>query len=282
MQLYCGECAGVMRGHIPDNSIDLTVTSPPYGNIRSYNGYTFDFEAIATELYRATKPGGVVVWVVGDQTVNGSETLESFRQALFFKGLGFFVHDTMIYSKNSVSYPDSNRYFPSFEYMFVFSKGKPKTVNLIKDRKNRWGNALSYGKSSYRQIDGSSIIKEKRLIPEYSIRMNVWTINPSSLPGRGNDRFLHPATFPEAIPGDHIRSWSNPGDTVLDPMVGSGTTGIMAKRYGRNFIGIDISSEYVELARQRIANTMPPLPIFEQESAVIPPAQHELFIGQYA
>lgn len=259
MQLFNGDCAAVMREHIANNSIDLTVTSPPYDALRSYNGYTFDFEAIATELYRVTKPGGVVVWVVGDQTVNGSETLTSFKQALYFKELGFFVHDTMIYFKNGVTFPDSNRYFPSFEYMFVFSKGKPKTVNLLRDRKNKWGNTFDFGRKSERESDGSLNHKEKKFIPEYSIRMNVWTIQPGSLPG--DAKSSHPATFPDALAGDHILSWSNPGDLVFDPLMGSGTTGKMAVINGRDFIGIDISAEYVELAQRRIANTQQPLPL---------------------
>ena len=247
-QVITGDCAAVMATFEPD-SIDLTVTSPPYDNLRKYNGYTFDFEAIAAQLWRVTKPGGVVVWVVADATINGSETGTSFRQALHFMGLGFRLHDTMIYQKAGVSFPETNRYYPSFEYMFVFSKGKPKTTNLLKDRKNNWAGQKVH--STVRNRDGSLTPKVciGNVTNEYGIRYNAWRI-PHNKPGRA----AHPASFPEALARDHIISWSNPGDVVLDPMCGSGTTGKQAVLLGRRFIGIDISAEYIEgIARPRIA-----------------------------
>ena len=245
--LYTGDCAAVMATFEPD-SIDLTVTSPPYDNLRKYKGYHFDFEAIAAQLWRVTKPGGVVVWVVADATINGSETGTSFRQALYFMGLGFNLHDTMIYQKACVSFPETNRYYPNFEYMFVFSKGKPKTTNLQRDRKNRWAGQKVH--STVRNRDGSLTPKVciGNVTQEYGVRYNVWRI-PHNKP----DRAAHPASFPEALARDHIISWSNPGDVVLDPMCGSGTTGKQAVLLGRQFIGIDISAEYIEgIARPRI------------------------------
>lgn len=250
--LHLGDCAQVMAQHIADNSIDLTVTSPPYDNLRTYNGYTFDFEVIAAELWRVTKPGGVVVWVVGDATINGSETGTSFRQALRFMELGFNLHDTMIYEKNGPSYPDDRRYYQVFEFMFVLSKGQPCAVNLIEDRENKY--LFPWGKKTQRDNDE---LKERKTYykgKKFGPRFNIWRI----LGGRGfssNDEsaYVHSAIFPEALARDHILSWSNPGDVVLDPMMGSGTTGKMALLTGRRFVGIDISAEYVELARQRIA-----------------------------
>jgi DNA modification methylase len=243
--LYCGECAEVMAREIADASIDLTVTSPPYDNLRAYKGFTFDFEAIAAQLWRVTKPGGVVVWVVGDATINGSETGTSFRQALYFMGLGFNLHDTMIYEKSGTAYPDSNRYWQTWEFMFVFAKDKPQTANLLRDRPNEYvGTMGGNGR-------GGLCRRE-----EYGLRFNVWRYAT----GRDNstsdrDAYDHPAVFPEALARDHIASWSNPGDVVLDPMMGSGTTGKMAVRAGRRFIGIDIAAEYVALARERIGRT---------------------------
>ena len=239
---------------LDDNSIDLTVTSPPYDNIRNYHGYTFDFEGIAQELYRVTKEGGVVVWVVGDATIKGSETGTSFKQALYFKEIGFNLHDTMIYKKTGCAMPSKNRYLANFEYMFIFSKGKIKTYNLIADRKNRF--PVRWGKGrKVRNKDGSWLYRENYKANEYGRRFNIWQYNNGGQ-GYGGDEYSskHPATFPEKLAHDHIISWSNEEDTVLDPMMGSGTTGKMARQLNRNFIGIDISNEYVDIARERIDN----------------------------
>ena len=251
-QIICGDCVEVMKSW-PDECIDLTVTSPPYDNLRDYRGYTFDFESIARELYRVTKPGGVVVWVVGDATINGSETGTSFRQALYFKDVcGFNLHDTMIYQKDTCSFPETNRYYPSFEYMFVFSKGTPKTVNLIRDRKNLYSGDTVHG--SYRQKDGTLKKRRKgKIIQKLGVRFNIWEYSTGKYHyTRDEIAFQHPAIFPEQLAADHIISWSNPGDIVLDPMCGSGTTCKMALKLGRRFIGIDIAEEYCEIARKRV------------------------------
>jgi len=238
-----------MAEQIPDNSIDLTVTSPPYDNLRAYNGYTFDFEAIAAQLWRVTKRGGVVVWVVSDATINGSETGTSFRQALYFMGLGFSLHDTMIYRKINPIPLTHNRYEQEYEFMFVFSDGKPTRWNgLTKSnigagRKSDWSARAVEAGAARRSREEVTITKQK------SYRGNIWEYVIAQ--DRIGD---HPAPFPEALARDHILSWSNPGDVVLDPMMGSGTTGKMAVLTGRQFIGIDTSDEYVELAQRRIAN----------------------------
>lgn len=251
-QIICGNCAEIMESW-PDECIDLTVTSPPYDNLRDYKGYTFDFETIAKQLYRITKPGGVVVWVVGDATINGSETGTSFRQALYFKDVcGFSLHDTMIYKKKASVFPNTNRYYQAFEYMFVFSKGRPKTVNLIKDRRNLCsGRAIS---GTDRQKDGTFMPRRKgKIISKLGVRFNIWEY-PTGWSNSTRDEiaFQHPAVFPEQLAADHIISWSNPGDIVLDPMCGSGTTCKMALKLGRRFIGIDIAEEYCEIARKRV------------------------------
>ena len=247
INLHLGDCLEVMKS-LPNAGIDLTVTSPPYDNLRTYNGYSFDFEGIAKELYRVTKDGGVVVWVVGDATINGSETGTSFKQALYFKDIGFNLHDTMIYEKDGIAFPDKNRYQQSFEYMFVLSKGKPKCLNLIADRKN-----VSFGRKvtgTVRNADGSTqkMACFGQDIKEFGIRWNVWKFAST----KGNVKTGHPAMFPESLAHDHIVSWSNEGDTVLDCFLGSGTTGKIAKQLNRQFIGIEISPEYLEIARSRI------------------------------
>ena len=234
---------------LDDNSIDLTVTSPPYDNLRTYNGYSFDFDNIAKELYRVTKEGGVVVWIVGDATIKGSETGTSFRQALYFKEIGFNLHDTMIYQKNGTGACGSNKcYWQAFEYMFIFTKGKIKTVNRLTNGKPRTQGGKKMGrltKDGVQKVEVRSDATGKE-----QIRNNIWCYNVGFC--TGDDRTGHPAVFPEQLANDHILSWSNEGDIILDPFMGSGTTGKMAKLNNRKFIGIELDDTYYEIAKNRI------------------------------
>ena len=246
-KIYCESNLETMA-KMPDNFVDLVVTSPPYDDLRTYNGYSFDFENVAKELYRITKQGGVVVWVVDDATVKGSATLTSFRQALYFKQIGFNVHDTMIYHTNKPPMND-NRYQKDFEYMFVFSKGKPKTFNPIMIE-TQHPNTLNKGGN--RNSDGRK--KERTYINktgDVKVKGNIWYLPRSSKSGDEFSR-KHPATYPEQLANDHIISWSNTGDLVYDPFMGSGTTAKMAKINNRNYIGSEISKEYCEIAEQRL------------------------------
>lgn len=255
-QIYeIGDCLDLLQ-EIEDNSIDMVLTSPPYDNLRTYGGYNFDFEPTAKELYRVVKKGGVVVWVVGDQTIKGSETGSSFKQVLYFKEIGFNIHDTMIWNKGKLSFPETNRYSNVFEYMFVLSKNKPKTFNCIKDRKNKWYNGKKHIKGHYRNAKGEKIRHNKQnLLKEFGSRFNIWDIssgcNKSTL---DKCAFSHPAIFPESLAKDHIISWSNEGDTVLDPFVGSGTTLKMCKILNRNGIGFDSNPDYEPIIKQRLDN----------------------------
>jgi len=246
-QVIQGDCLEVMKS-FDDNSIDMVLTSPPYDNLRDYKGYTFDFEGIAKEIYRVLKDGGVCVWVVGDATIKGSETGTSFKQALYFKDIGFNLHDTMIWKKsNPFNFGSNNCYIQSFEYMFVFSKGKPKSLNFIYDRVNKSkGDKII---SQYRDGDFMKYDVENSnyITKEFGKRYNIWDIPTSS--GKGK----HPAVFPEQLVQDHILSWSNEGDTVLDPMAGSGTTLKMAKKNNRNYVGIEISPEYIDIINKRLS-----------------------------
>lgn len=246
---YCMDCIDGMK-QLADESIDLTVTSPPYDGIRDYNGYSFDWKETIRQLYRVTKWGGCVVWIVADQTVNGSETGTSFKQALFAIETGFNLHDTMIWEKESCAFPESTRYYPNFEFMFVWSKGKPKTFNPIEDRPNLWGGTKVHG--TFRNSDGTlrgrSTTWKEVVCKEFGVRFNVWQISTEK-----NNKTGHPAVFPSAIARDHIRSWSNEGDVVLDPFLGSGTTRIAAYDLGRDFIGYEISKEYFDKQEERFA-----------------------------
>ncbi|CAB5145140.1 COG0863 DNA modification methylase [uncultured Caudovirales phage] len=231
-------------------SVDLTVTSPPYDNLRTYNGFTFEFEAVAKELYRVTKPGGVVVWNVADATINGSETGTSFRQALFFKQLGFNLHDTMIYQKANPIPQNHNRYEQSFEFMFVLTKGKPARFNGLTVPTVNGGKPMEWGKRKGFAANAARRGREESelvVVAPEKRRSNIWTYSV------GGGSTGHPAVFPEALAGDHIQSWSNPGDLVFDPFTGSGTTGKMAVSLGRQFVGTEISAEYAEIASKRIA-----------------------------
>ena len=253
-KIYNENCLETMA-KMPDCFVDLTVTSPPYDNLRTYNGYSFDFEAVAKELYRVTKQGGVVVWVVGDATIKGSETGTSFRQALYFMDCGFNLHDTMIWSKPSFTAVGAlkTRYAQTFEYMFVFSKGKIKTFNALKDRKTTSRSKDKHG--MIRQKDGGfrPMSNRGKQYGEFGIRYNVWDMPPvmSNIERKG-----HPAQFPEQLANDHIISWSNEGDLVYDPFMGSGTTAKMAIANKRNWIGSEISKEYREIAEKRINESL--------------------------
>jgi DNA modification methylase len=249
-EVITGECAEAMS-RIEADTFDLCVTSPPYDNLRRYNGYTFDFESVAQQLYRVIKPGGVAVWVVSDATVNGSETGTSFRQALYFKDVcGFNLHDTMIYRVLGTGAKGSNlSYWQSFEFMFVLSKGAPKTANRLRDKFNSRAGVRCSSGAKQRSVGTRLYPAGGRVISEAGIRENVWEYLAGN---NGDDITDHPAPFPERLAYDHILSWSNEGDTVLDPLCGSGTTGKMAVILNRNFVGVEINAEYAELARARI------------------------------
>jgi len=242
----------VTMAKMPDNFIDLTVTSPPYDNLRDYKGYSFPFEDIAKELFRVTKQGGIVVWIVGDATSEGSETGSSFKQVLYFMQCGFNLHDTMVYSKAGFAFPSNDRYHQTFEFMFVLSKGKPKTFNPIKDRRNIYD---VRGGDCKRQKDGT--MKKGNngglALDEFGQRYNVWHYKI----GGGNVTkdecaYEHPAIFPELLAFDHIKSWSNENDIVYDCFMGSGTTAKAAISANRKWIGSEISEEYCKIIEKRL------------------------------
>lgn len=252
-KIYCMDAVKFMRG-VPENFIDLTVTSPPYDNLRDYKGYKFDFENIAKQLYRITKIGGVLVWVVNDQVINRSESLTSFTQAIYLvKICGFSLHDTMGYCKSNPLPANFHhkRYAQQFEYAFIFSKGFPNTFNPIMSKCKNAGLSKFKG---FRQKDGKvqrSLIKT--VTKEEKIIGNLWFYDVGYMKSTKDKlAFNHPAIFHEQLAADHINSWSNKNDIVFDPMCGSGTSLVIAKKLKRRFLGCDVSYDYVTLARKRI------------------------------
>lgn len=257
--LYNMDCVFGMR-LLSDSCIDLTVTSPPYDNLRTYEGYRFQFEEVAKELYRVTKPGGVVVWVVSDATIAGSETGTSFRQALYFMECGFNLHDTMIYMKdNPPPTGGKNRYYQAFEYMFVFSKGAPKTFNaIVEPRRNKWNDKRTVRKRPVTRNKAGVFTEKTVYVNQGDVKLqNVWnyTVSGGSVATEGYAH-QHPAIFPEALARDHIITWSNPADIVLDPFTGSGTTAKMALLNDRQFVGYEVSEKYCAIAERRINDAL--------------------------
>lgn len=250
-KIYNENCLDTM-GRMPDKFIDLTVTSPPYDKLRNYNGYYFPFEDIAKELYRVTKDGGVVVWVVGDSTTNGSESLTSYKQAIYFvETCGFNLHDSMIYEKSGGGAVGSTKaYWQYFEFMFVFSKGSIKTYNLITDKQNKMFGEMGLSIDKYAK-DGTVRNRKEKEYNKFSVRSNVWRYNQGCF--TQDDKNGHPAVFPEQLAADHIYSWSNEGELVYDCFGGSGTTAKEAHLQKRNWIISEISEQYCNMAEKRIA-----------------------------
>ena len=245
MVFLLGDSFDILKS-INNRSIDLTVTSPPYDNMRSYyNNHKFNFEGIAEQLFRVTKKGGVVVWIVGDETIDGNESGTSFKQALYFKEIGFKLHDTMIFAKTDFTMPSLNRYHQGFEYMFILTKRYLKTFNPIVDRRNTEAGRTMY---SYAKRQNDILVRYHRpnTIREFGARYNIWKYHND---GRveGN---THPARFPLELVKDHILSWSNENDLILDPFICSGTSAIAAFDLNRKFIGIEINKEYIEMAKR--------------------------------
>lgn len=248
--IIAGDSAVILK-EFRNECIDLVVTSPPYDNLRSYGGHSFNFETISRELYRITKPGGVVVWIVGDATLDGEESLTSFKQALYFKEIGFKVYDTMIYAKKSWQFPHKNRYHNVFEYMFILSKGPIKTVNLIEDRQNHPDRYRRIS-SRKRESDNTWTRRDSYYLKDFGVRTNIWLYDVGGGKSTEFGETEHPAIMPDVLAQDHIKSWSNEGDLILDPFAGSGTTLKAAHQLRRKWIGIEINPDYVQLAKKRL------------------------------
>jgi DNA modification methylase len=267
-QIICGDNVTVLKT-FPDACVDLVVTSPPYDSLRVAAGYQngFDLVDLCNQLLRVIKPGGMVVWVVADQTVNGARTGTSYKQALHFMSHGFQLFDDIVYLKSGTNFPSKSRYTNTWEHMFCFSKGMPSTINLITDSPRKW--LGSWAKTTNRKKDGTLGASTAKNCGEgskgkasfegeygYKARTNVWNITNGkgfAHPDPGGDlAYAHSATYPLQLAHDHIVSWTNPGDVVLDPFNGAGTTCVAAKMTGRTYVGIDSSPEYCALATKRL------------------------------
>ena len=248
LQKIFNENCLVTMSNMPDNFIDFIITSPPYDGIRNYNGYQFEFEKIAIELFRVLKTGGVMIWVVGDATIKGTETGTSFKQALFFKEIGLRLHDTMIYYKNNPMPQTGNRYHQHFEYMFALSKGSPNTFNPITEPTKYQGlaNMKNRGQKGSLEYEKVERTKEKKVgnVFFYSVGGGIST--------KDKVAFNHPAISPEKLVADQINTWTNKNDLVYDPFMGSGTTAKIAHLLNRKWIGSEISKEYVDIANERL------------------------------
>ena len=246
--LYLGDCLEILPTL---GNVDAVVTSPPYDNLRKYGGHApVDTFAAITEISNCLSRGGVCMWNVKDETRDGSETGTSFRQALHAMDSGLNLHDTMIYVRRGVTFPDANRYLPAFEYMFIFSNGSPRHFNGIKDRRNRYAGTVIHGTD--RQSDGSLAARKcsSSEVPEYGLRYNWWELHNAQA---GNGEFGgHPAPMPYPMAHGHIQTWTDNGETILDPFMGSGTTGVACAKLGRKFIGIEIEPKYFDIACKRI------------------------------
>jgi len=258
---YIESCIDTLNNRIPDNSLDLVLTSPPYDDIRSYNNnYSFDFETVADLLTKKLKQGGVIVWVVGDATIKGSETGTSFKQALYFINIGLRLHDTMLYIKNTSTFParrTGKRYSQIFEYMFVFSKGTPVTAKLIADKANKWAGTTNFSKQKWDRDKDDNLVAGKKFkpIPEFSPRTNAWRyVTGKGFSDTDDIAYQHPAVFPEPLARDHVITWTNEGDVVYDPFLGSGTVAKVAKVLGRNYIGSELNPKYEHIIKARLEN----------------------------
>jgi len=244
-------------------SVDLVVTSPPYDDLRTYNDSSkWDhevFKSVADNLTRVLKTGGVIMWNVNDATVKGSETGSSFRQCLYFMDqCGLRLHDTMIYEKTGTAFTSGHksvRYTQIFEYCFILSKGKPKTINLIQDKKNAWAGYTSFGNAKTRKQDGTMHDpgKKSKVIREYGVRTNIWKIKNSGGFGQSSKAsYKHPATMPEELARGHVLTWSDKNDLILDPFMGAGTTAQVCLEENRNFIGFEIDETYHQMCAERV------------------------------
>jgi DNA modification methylase len=260
-KIYRENCIDTLH-RMPDDWLDMTITSPPYDDLRDYNGYHFPVEEIAELLFRKTKKGGVVIWVVADRTVNGSETLTSFDHAFKFREAGFSVHDTMLYVKNNPIPSDcGRRYRQAFEYMFCFSKGRPETFNPLTEPTKSAGTKIKAfriteaGRGNVPDEDIGRAIKAERKVS------NIFAYNVGTSSSGDRVAFKHPAIFPEQLVRDQIMTWTNAGDLVYDCFMGSGTTAKVAHLLDRRWLGSEISEEYVKLALERLEPYLGPLPL---------------------
>ncbi len=251
-KIICGDCVEVLKS-IPDNSIDLVVTSPPYDGIRKYNGFSFNLHSTGKELFRVLKDGGIIAMVIQDQTKNFGKSLTSFKTIIdWCENVGFKLFETIIYKKHGAEGAWwTKRFRVDHEYIPIFLKGeRPAYFNKepLKIPSKHGGKTMTG--CATRLTNGKTLKSKRVFINPMKCRGTLWDYTTC---GDGTRlKHQHPATFPDKIPVDFIRCFCPKNGIVLDPFIGSGTTALAAIQLNRNYIGIDISKEYCELAKKRI------------------------------
>jgi site-specific DNA-methyltransferase (adenine-specific) len=263
-KVYQQDCIVGMR-KIPDGAIDLVVTSPPYDNLRDYNGYSVDLNETGKNIYRILKDGGVAVMVIQDQTKNFGKSLTSFRTIVdWCDNVGFKLFECVIYRKNGTEGAWwKNRFRVDHEYMPIFLKGeKPQYFNKDSLKvKSKHGGKIMTGFAN-RKTNGETGKSITKAINEMKCRGTVWDYLMAG--DKDPVKRKHPAPFPDKIPFDFINCFCPPNGIVLDPFVGSGSTVVGAKKLNRSFIGFDISEEYCNLTRKRLDSVSPDDELFQE------------------
>jgi site-specific DNA-methyltransferase (adenine-specific) len=257
-KIYCMDCLEGMR-KLPDDSIDLVVTSPPYDNLRTYKGFSVDLHSTGKEAYRVLKDGGIAVMVIQDQTKAFAKTLTSFRLIIdWCDNIGFRLFETIIYRKYGTEGAWwKARFRVDHEYMPIFLKGKkPQYFNkkLLMVPSKHGGEILTG--SGNRRTTGETTKTVTRPINPTKCRGTIWDYLMAG--DKDPLKRKHPAPFPDQIPIDFITCFCPPKGIVLDPFIGSGSTAVAAKKLGRHYIGFEITPEYCEIAEQRTKRAEPP------------------------
>ena len=278
--VYCVDCVEGMKA-IPDGSVDLVVTSPPYDRTRDYNGFSFDLHATGEQIFRILRDGGVAAVVIQDQTKNFGKSLTSFRTVVdWCDNIGFKLFECVIYRKHGTEGAWwTQRFRVDHEYMPIFVKGhRPKYFNKdpLKIPSKHGGKTMTG--SGNRQTNGRTTQTIRRAINLTKCRGTVWEY---LMAGDKNPvKRKHPAPFPDKIPLDFIQCFCQPDGIVLDPFMGSGSTAVSAKKLGRHFLGFDISSEYCKIAETRLNNTDFNLPLFPKTDANFTDSENEVAIAK--
>ena len=275
-QILKGDCESVLK-NLPDNCVDLIFTSPPYADQRSqtYGGikpddYVHWFIPKAAEFFRILKPTGTFVLNIKERVVKGERHTYVIELILEMRKQGWLWTEEFIWHKKN-SYPGKwpNRFRDNWERLLQFNK--QRKFNMYQEAvmvpvgdwaKDRLSNLSETDKLRDESKVGSGFGKN---ISNWVGRKKVYPNNVLHMATECSNR-NHSAVFPLDLPSWFIKLFTESGDVVLDPFVGSGTTAVASIQLGRNYIGIDNKLEYVEISRERIADTQIELPIIAENS----------------
>lgn len=239
---------------LASDSVDLVLFSPPYDGVRDYRGnWTLDLPALGSELLRVVKDGGFAVMVIADGTKNQRKSMTTFRTAVAWEDAGWSLFESVIYSRDGR--PGAwwaTRFRVDHEHILMFYKGKrPRPVTHHDGLRVPSKHAGKKWTGTQRLTDGT-LVKTSATVAADKCRGTIWHYATSNSEGN-RTKAKHPATFPDALARDVILALSAPGDVVYDPMMGSGTSVVIAAQEGRRWLGNDFFAEYVEIAQQRLA-----------------------------